>query len=133
MHSCNNAYASRLIGWVRHAGVHFVTNPLDNSVLQGRFDAYPVRRGFTRVKELLAAGINVCIGHDELAVLLDMVTSRAAACFGLTDHRLEEGGAADLVVFDAATPAEVIRTIAPRLAVISVRGASEPITFRVRG
>ena len=29
-----------------------VTNPLDNAVLQGRFDTYPMRRGHTRVKEL---------------------------------------------------------------------------------
>jgi cytosine deaminase len=43
-----------------------VTNPLDNSVLQGRFDGYPIRRGHTRVKELMAAGVNVCIGHDSV-------------------------------------------------------------------
>ncbi|MDR7453883.1 MAG: cytosine deaminase, partial [Armatimonadota bacterium] len=66
MHSYNNAYAYRLIRWMRHAGVHIVTNPLDNAVLQGRFDGYPVRRGYTRVRELLAAGINVCIGHDSI-------------------------------------------------------------------
>jgi cytosine deaminase len=66
MHSYNNAYAYRLIQNLRRAGLHMVTNPLDNSVLQGRFDGYPVRRGHTRVKELLAAGINVCIGHDSV-------------------------------------------------------------------
>jgi cytosine/creatinine deaminase len=66
MHSYNNAYADRLIRNVRRAGLHLVTNPLDNSVLQGRFDGYPVRRGHTRVKELLAAGVNVCIGHDSV-------------------------------------------------------------------
>ncbi len=43
-----------------------VTNPLDTSVLQGRFDTGPIRRGHTRVKELLAAGVNVCIGHDSV-------------------------------------------------------------------
>jgi cytosine deaminase len=46
--------------------MHMVTNPLDNSVLQGRFDGYPIRRGHTRVKELLAAGVNVCVGHDSV-------------------------------------------------------------------
>ena len=66
MHSYNNAYAYRLINNVRRAGLHMVTNPLDNSVLQGRFDGYPIRRGHTRVKELLAAGVNVCIGHDSV-------------------------------------------------------------------
>src|ERR671935_587274 len=66
MHSYNNAYAYRLIQNLRRAGLHMVTNPLDNAVLQGRFDGYPIRRGHTRVKELLAAGINVCIGHDSV-------------------------------------------------------------------
>jgi cytosine deaminase len=66
MHSYNNAYAYRLINNIKRAGLHMVTNPLDNAVLQGRFDNYPIRRGFTRVKEMLAAGINVCIGHDSV-------------------------------------------------------------------
>src|SRR2546429_3904879 len=64
MHSYNAAYAYRLINNLKRARMHMVTNPLDNSVLQGRFDAYPIRRGHTRVKELLAAGVNVCVGHD---------------------------------------------------------------------
>jgi cytosine/creatinine deaminase len=66
MHSYNSAYAYRLINNIRRAGLHMVTNPLDNSTLQGRFDSYPIRRGHTRVKELLAAGVNVCIGHDSI-------------------------------------------------------------------
>src|SRR5437870_6657191 len=66
MHSYNNAYAYKLINNLKRAQMHMVTNPLDNSVLQGRFDAYPIRRGHTRFKELLAAGVNVCIGHDSV-------------------------------------------------------------------
>jgi cytosine deaminase len=66
MHSYNAAYAARLIANITRAGLHMVTNPLDNAVLQGRFDAGPVRRGHTRVKELLAAGVNVAIGHDSV-------------------------------------------------------------------
>jgi len=66
MHSYNNAYAFRVINNIARAGMHMVTNPLDNSVLQGRFDSYPIRRGHTRVKELMAAGVNVCIGHDSV-------------------------------------------------------------------
>src|SRR5437660_2799903 len=61
MHSYNNAYAYKLINNLKRAQMHMVTNPLDNSTLQGRFDSYPIRRGHTRVKELLAAGINVVI------------------------------------------------------------------------
>jgi len=66
MHSYNNAYAHRLIANIARAGLHMVTNPLDNSVLQGRFDTGPIRRGHTRVKQLLEAGVNVCIGHDSV-------------------------------------------------------------------
>src|SRR3984893_12266372 len=66
MHSYNNAYAYRLINNLKRAQMHMVTNPLDNSTLQGRFDSYPIRRGHTRVKELLTAGVNVCVGHDSV-------------------------------------------------------------------
>ena len=66
MHSYNNAYAGRLIVNIKKAGMNMVTNPLDNATLQGRFDSYPIRRGHTRFKELLAAGVNVCIGHDSV-------------------------------------------------------------------
>ncbi|GIW35701.1 cytosine deaminase [Meiothermus sp.] len=66
MHSYNNAYADKLIGNVRRAGLHIIGNPPDNAVLQGRFDHYPIRRGLTRVKELLAAGVNVAAGHDSV-------------------------------------------------------------------
>jgi cytosine deaminase len=66
MHSYNAAYAARLVTNIARAGLHMVTNPLDNAVLQGRFDAGPVRRGNTRVKQLLAAGVNVAIGHDSV-------------------------------------------------------------------
>src|SRR5690348_12840963 len=66
MHSYNNAYAYRLINNIARAGLHMVTNPLDNAVLQGRFDVGPIRRGHTRVKQLLEAGVNVCVGHDSI-------------------------------------------------------------------
>jgi cytosine deaminase len=66
MHSYNAAYAARLIANIARAGLHMVTNPLDNAVLQGRFDTGPIRRGHTRVKQLLEAGVNVAIGHDSV-------------------------------------------------------------------
>jgi len=66
MHSYNNAYAYRLISNIARAGLHMVTNPLDNAVLQGRFDTGPIRRGHTRIKQLAEAGVNVCIGHDSV-------------------------------------------------------------------
>lgn len=66
MHSYSNAYAFKLFGWLKRAGMHIVANPPDNIILQGRFDTYPKRRGMTRVKELLEYGINVAIGHDSI-------------------------------------------------------------------
>lgn len=66
MHSYNGAYTSRLFRLLKLSGINFVANPLVNIHLQGRFDDYPKRRGITRVKELLAADINVCFGHDDV-------------------------------------------------------------------
>ena len=64
MHSMDNFHASKLLPLIREAGVHVVANPLINITLQGRQDNYPKRRGMTRVKEMLNAGINVAFGHD---------------------------------------------------------------------
>ena len=66
MHSYDNAYAFKLIGLLAQAQVHVVANPFDNIVLQGRFDSYPKRRGITRIKELVAGGVNVALGHDSI-------------------------------------------------------------------
>jgi cytosine/creatinine deaminase len=66
MHSYDNAYAFKLIRLLAFAQVSVIANPFDNVVLQGRFDTYPKRRGITRVKELLAGGVNVALGHDSI-------------------------------------------------------------------
>jgi len=64
MHSMDNYYVSKLIPLMCEAELHVVANPLINITIQGRHDTYPKRRGMTRVKELMAAGINVAFGHD---------------------------------------------------------------------
>jgi cytosine/creatinine deaminase len=66
MHSYDNAYAFKLLRLLARAQVNVIANPFDNVVLQGRFDTYPKRRGITRVKELLASGVNVALGHDSI-------------------------------------------------------------------
>lgn len=66
MHSYDNAYAFKLIRLLARAQMSVIANPFDNVVLQGRFDTYPKRRGITRVKELLASGVNVALGHDSI-------------------------------------------------------------------
>lgn len=66
MGSYNDAYTSKLFRLLKLSEINFVSNPLVNIHLQGRFDTYPKRRGLTRVKELLAAGMNVSFGHDDI-------------------------------------------------------------------
>jgi cytosine deaminase len=66
MHSMDNYYVTKLLPLMAEAELHAVCNPLVNMVLQGRQDSYPKRRGLTRVKEMLAQGINVCLGHDDV-------------------------------------------------------------------
>jgi cytosine deaminase len=66
LHSMDNYYVSKLIPLMAEAQIHVVANPLINITLQGRHDTYPKRRGMTRVKELMEAGINVAFGQDAL-------------------------------------------------------------------
>jgi cytosine deaminase len=66
MGSYNAAYALKLERILARSGINLVSNPLVNLHLQGRLDDYPKRRGLTRVKEMLAAGINVAFGHDDI-------------------------------------------------------------------
>jgi cytosine deaminase len=64
MHSMDNYYVSKLLPLLAESGVAAIANPLINITLQGRHDTYPKRRGMTRVPELMAAGVNVALGHD---------------------------------------------------------------------
>ena len=67
MGSYNNAYTYKLFRLLKMSGINFVSNPLVNTHLQGRFDTYPKRRGITRVKELYDNGINVCFAQDSMS------------------------------------------------------------------
>ncbi|MBY5364693.1 amidohydrolase family protein [Rhizobium leguminosarum] len=64
MHSMDNYYVSKLIPLMAEAEINVIPNPLINIMLQGRHDIYPKRRGMTRVRELMDAGLNVSFGHD---------------------------------------------------------------------
>ncbi len=64
MHSMDNYYVSKLLPLMAEAELTAIANPLINIAIQGRHDTYPKRRGMTRVKEMVAAGINVAFGHD---------------------------------------------------------------------
>jgi cytosine/creatinine deaminase len=139
MGSYNDAYAFKLLQILKRAGVTIVANPLDNIVLQGRFDSYPKRRGMTRVKELDAAGVNVACGHDSIMdpwyplgrgsmldalsmlVHVGQMTGRSElfrawemvttnpARAAEVSYGVKEGQPANFVVFDCEDEAEAIR------------------------
>jgi cytosine deaminase len=59
----DDTYAARVIRLVARAGMSVVTLP--SKLMRGGIrDREPRRRGITRVKELLAAGVNVAYGQD---------------------------------------------------------------------
>lgn len=69
-HCCSLAFvdedtAKRVIDKVAEAQLNIVTLPSCNLVLMGR-NRHPAPRGTTRVKELLAAGVNVCAASDNV-------------------------------------------------------------------
>jgi len=134
-------YSSKLRGFLRRAGINVVVNPYANSLIQGRLDPYPKRRGFAQLKELLAEGVNVSLGNDvivdpwyllgkadlvdaaslalhftymsgldEIPQMLECATTHGARTLGVEDeYGIEEGKPADLVIFDAPSPLEVMR------------------------
>lgn len=66
MGSYNDAYMYKLMRLLKMSDMNFISNPLVNMYLGGRFDTYPKRRGLTRVKELDENGINVAFGEDDI-------------------------------------------------------------------
>jgi len=62
--AADDAYADDVIAGCARAGITVASNPVTNLVLQGRGDRGLVRRGTTRVREFLAAGVPVAFGQD---------------------------------------------------------------------
>lgn len=62
----DHAHAEMVIERVADAGISVCVNPQISLVLQGRGDRGPIRRGTTRVGELLDAGVNVMAGQDDV-------------------------------------------------------------------
>lgn len=139
LHSYPNPHAAKVCELAAAAGIVVVANPLDNVVLQGRYDGYPRRRGLTRVDELWRAGAKVGVGHDSVvdpwyrlgtANLVDAAAMlvhvgqltgeeemrRVLGTLSDTNHRpfgappsLAPGQPATLLHFDVADPVEVLR------------------------
>jgi cytosine/creatinine deaminase len=71
------------------------------------------------LRQALVAAMGAHLGNlDQLAWLLDLVTVNPARMLGLSDFGLAEGCRADLVVLDAADPAQAITEQAEKLWVI---------------
>ncbi len=71
------------------------------------------------LRQALVAAMAAHLGNlDQLAWLLDLVTTNAARAIGLEDYGLAEGRRADLVVLDARSPADAITEQAEKLWVI---------------
>jgi cytosine/creatinine deaminase len=66
MSAWDDATAERIIAKVRDAGINVITNAPINLMLEGRGHGHPKPRGIARVKELLAAGVNVACGQDDI-------------------------------------------------------------------
>ena len=147
MASYSNAYTYKLFQTLKKAGIHFVALPKANLHLQGRFDSHPIRRGLTRVKEMVDEGINVSFGldsimdpwyplgdgnlmsvvdvglhachmtdHNYIVKALDLITTNGAKALGMKDeYGVKEGNKANLIVIDADSEYEAIRTQAPVL------------------
>jgi len=147
MASYSNAYTYKLFQTLKKAGIHFVALPKANLHLQGRFDSHPIRRGLTRVKEMVEEGINVSFGldsimdpwyplgdgnlmsvvdvglhachmtdHNHIVKALDLITINGAKALGMKDeYGVKEGNKANLIVIDADSEYEAIRTQAPVL------------------
>jgi len=58
--------AEPILTLMAHAKLSAVTLPGANLYLQGRGDSFPVRRGVTRVKDILRAGIPISVASDNI-------------------------------------------------------------------
>ncbi|MFC5607288.1 amidohydrolase family protein [Variovorax soli] len=131
------AQAQDTLALCASAGIHLVALPTTNLYLQGAWDATPVPRGITRLREAAAAGLRPALATDnvqdafypygsydlletfglgvQMAHLapagdwLDAVTTHPAAALGLSwDGRIAPGCPADLVVLAATDEYELL-------------------------
>ncbi len=58
--------AARVIAKAKKADLHIITLPSCNLYLMGRSDRQPIRRGVTRIREFLEAGVNISYASDNI-------------------------------------------------------------------
>jgi cytosine deaminase len=127
----------RVLDRVVRSGISLVSLPITNLYLQDRQAGTPQRRGITRIRELVAAGVPLAIGsdnvgdafcplgaHDPMAALaigalaahldppygqwLPLVTTTARRTLGLAALFVDQAPLADLLVSEARHTAELV-------------------------
>lgn len=119
-------YFLKLVGLAKKAGMGFVTDPHTGSLclraLELAAAGVPVALGQDDIADayypygqhnllevaFLASHILGASSFEDMELLLEMVTTRAAEVLRMEKHGLEIGGNADLVVLDGATTREVL-------------------------
>lgn len=98
------AVRGAVIEQVHDAGIHVVTLPSTNLYLQGRSDVHP-RRGLTPVRELLARGVNVAYGSDNIQDVFNPFGNASMVESGLLLAHAAHMGTADQLgeIFEMAT------------------------------
>ncbi len=66
LESPNDAYARKIVDMAKKAEMTIVENPHISLMMYGRNDKFPIRRGITRVREFMKAGVNVATGQDDI-------------------------------------------------------------------
>ncbi len=64
--SPDEPYARRIVDLASEARATVVENSHVSLFMYGRGEGHPVRRGVTRVREFLEAGVNVAVGQDDI-------------------------------------------------------------------
>jgi cytosine/creatinine deaminase len=138
-------HRARVIGTMQQAGIHVISLPATEMHVKGRADKHTWRgvtrleelraagvnvsistnnivNPFTPyghpdlLRQALVTAMAAHLGNlDQLAWLLDFITTNPARAMGLEDYGLAEGCRADLVVLDAADPAQAITEQAEKL------------------
>jgi cytosine deaminase len=139
---------ARVIDTMQQAGIHVISLPATEMHVKGRADRHAWRgvtrleelraagvnvalstnnivNPFTPyghpdlLRQALVAAMAAHLGNlDQMAWVLDLITINPARAIGLKDYGLVEGCRADLVVLDAADPAQAITEQAEKLWVL---------------
>ncbi len=66
LNAVDDETAARVIRKAKEADLNIITLPSCNLYLMGRIDKQPIRRGTTRIREFLEAGVNISYASDNI-------------------------------------------------------------------